>query len=341
MTPTCSTWRRLSPLLTLCALLACQRQAPTPPSLPALAAASAPAGVPAMQAATPAASTAPASAAVSWVDPEAPGPTPATGALDDTPQALLHEALAAWRADRPLLAILPNDKPKDPQDITVALKPVLVAAIGDDQRILVLTGEPADDEGQPAASHIDQGVVLTYGFRRRDGRWWRTGQPPTRTWTGFEGQAGTIRTIELAPRHPALVIENGSCWQGYCGGWLTLLGLDVDHVTPLADSLPMNSESSGATEGCGPFLEARPADAASVPKGLDPQNCFDIASQWHLEPSPDGDGSDFVIAFTGREIVADAKTHALSMHDVDETLVLRRHGDKLEPASGHDPTHSF
>ncbi len=325
-----STSLRFAPLLLLCVLAACQRTTPPPPHVKV--------ETPSAPPAAPAA-PAPASVAVSWVDPDEAASAPAAGTLDDSKDALMHEAFPAWHPDRPLLAALPYD-PKQAQSVTVVLKPALVVAVDDDQRVLVVTATPSDNQGNGAAYHDQPGNVRTYGFQLRDGRWFRTSPPPTSTWTGYEGEPGKIASIELGPRHHALVVENGTCWQGFCRTDLMLLGLEVDEVTTLAD-LSLGSESTAATENCAAFVTERRANAAQVPKGLDEENCFATEGHWHLEPAPDSDWSDIVIAFTGRDIVTDPKTHALAAHDVDETLVLRRHGDKYEAVKGTNPTHGF
>lgn len=292
--------------------------------------------------------SAPASAA-----PTASAPTGPTGALSDSKEALMREVFDGWGTDRAFSALAPTGG-ADGEEQMMVVNPRLVVKIAADTRLLVVAGSPTDENGQAQRGHAEAGRLLLYTFMPREGRWFAREDGPAVISTGFHGEAGDVQVSKLGTDHLMVSVENGSCWQGYCGRWLELHELAEDGPHPLLEStLMLSSTSVGATAGCGDWLATAPgtgaatgtapaaAAPASAPADVGTENCYDVDSRWHLEPPGDAERPNLVVEFSGREVVADDKTGKLSPRRVDDVVVLQHDGTLYRRVKGRFPTHSF
>lgn len=313
------------PAIALC-LAACQRELPAVARSPASAAAAASASA----SFVPAAASFPESASAS---------APAQGAPDDGKESLMQEAFPDWNFDRPYVWFVPEQDPKGHGTTSVALSPELVVAVDQTHRVLVVRGTISDEEGHLGGGHGEPGNLGGYWFERRDDRWFVAHRRDSVLWSGFMGDIGTVKAVEPVGAGPAVSIENGSCWQGYCAGYLSIVEFDTARANVLVDGLRFATTSTGATPGCAEALAGQKADPHGPPAGLSPDNCFDVGSKWQLQPRIGAERGDLVVSFSGSELVKDSGGNVA--RPLSETLVLRYVDGAYKPASGRNPTHDF
>jgi hypothetical protein len=267
----------------------------------------------------------------------APVPQP-KGAGDDTAAALMAQAFAGWTDTQPLTLSVPSDEAG--KEVDVLVSPALVVTLDADHRVLVVTGPPDAGGGQVQQSHANGANVGAYGFERRHGRWFKTFERPSLTWTGFYGEAGELKTRPLGAGRAVLSIENGSCWQGYCGHWLEVFALGAADARPLFKQRTSTS-SVGATEGCTEWLAGKELEGANNPAAITATNCFDIHGQWRLEQAGDSGWPDVVLTFTGAEAAQDKEDAPPMLRAIDELMLLRHDGKVYKPVRGRNPTRDF
>jgi hypothetical protein len=307
-------------------LVACQREtAPVArPAVSAAAAASAAASF------VPAAASYPESAAAS---------APARGAPDDDKVSLMQEAFPEWRSDQPYVWYVPEADPKGHETTSVAISPELVVSIDETHRVLVVRGTISDDDGRLGGGHAEPGNLGAYWFERRDDRWFVTHRRDSILWSGFMGEIGTVKPVESVDTLHAVSIENGSCWQGFCAGYLFIADFDREHAKLLVDGLRVASTSTGGTPGCTEALAGKKADPHGTLTELGPDNCFDVDGKWRFQARGGAERPDLVVAYSGAELVKDGGGNVAK--PVSGTLVLRYANGEYKPASGVNPTHDF
>ncbi|MFG6467211.1 hypothetical protein [Roseateles sp. BYS87W] len=260
------------------------------------------------------------------------------GAADDSPGALMAQVFAGWKADAPHAVDMPAEPGSPEKTSRVLVSPMQVIALDADHRALVVAGPLDGGRGEPVDGHATGASVSVYGFERRDGRWFATFARPALTWTGFFGTPGELKQQALAPGRVALSIENGSCWQGFCGSWVEVFGVTAAGVQPLFNERIATS-AAGAVEGCSEWLEGKKADAAEA--SLTADNCFDIQGTWRFEAATGTGWPDAVLTFTGTEAAQEPPGAPLTRRTIDEQRVLRHDGTTYRPLHGRNPTHDI
>ena len=269
-------------------------------------------------------------------------PAPASapqGAANDTPAALMAQAFEGWTSGQPHVVDMPAEKGADEKTSRVLVSPTQVITLDDDHRALVVTG-PLDGGGEPVSGHAVGASVSVYGFERRGGRWFKTFERAAITWTGFYGEAGSFKVHPVGPGRVALSIENGSCWQGYCGHWVEVFALGATDARPLFNQRTSTS-STGATEGCTEWLEGKKLAGADDTASISATNCFDVNGKWRFEPAGDSGWPDVVLTFTGAEATQEKEDTPPVLRAVEEQLVLRHDGTAYKPVRGRNPTHDL
>lgn len=258
----------------------------------------------------------------------------ASGASDDSLEALAREALPGW-APGQFHAITVTDS--DSRPVRIAVTPRLVLQLDDRHRSLVVSGVPNNGTKTESAGHAAAGNLGLYGFTRRGERWVRTSAQDSVAWTGFSGEVGALRAVKLGPGQAGLAVENGSCWQGVCGEWLGLYAVTPQGARSVLQ-LMIRSDSTIATEECRDWLAGR---LRALPERYDAEFCYRVAGRWHLATPTGRKTADVVVRFSGREAAVDARTGKPAVRLVDEALVLRRRGSGYEVLSGRNPTHDI
>jgi len=258
----------------------------------------------------------------------------ASGAPDDSLQALMREAFPGWAPGRFHAITVPDS---DSGSVRVAVTPRLVLRPDGRHRLLVVSGTHNEGSKAAVAAHAAEGNLGVYGFTRQGGRWVKTSDQPSIGWTGFSGDVGKLRAVTLGPGRLGLAVENASCWQGACGAWLTLYDVTPDTSREVL-MLMTHSDSLNASDECPRWLDGR---LRAVPEHDNRDFCFDVRSRWQLATAPGRGDADVVLHFTGREAVIDARTGKPAVKAVREALVLRRQGERYEPLRGRNPTHEI
>lgn len=272
----------------------------------------------------------------------ASGPTTttaeATGALDDSPAALMAAVLRGGRPDGTGLQSVPAPQGAPEKTTLVSVSPSLVIPLDADHRMLVVSGIPTDGHGGIIQAHVTEANVGLYGFERRSGRWFRTVDRPSLTWTGFYGDAGELKSEPAGPGRAVLSILNGSCWQGQCGTWLEVYALTLLEARPLTRQL-ISSESDAF--GCDEWQRGKPREPKEDDPPVDYDRCYAIEGRWRFESSTSSGWPDLVLSFTGYDAVHDSKTGQTVPLGVNEQLVLRDDGSSYRPLNGRNPTKGF
>jgi hypothetical protein len=191
---------------------------------------------------------------------------------------------------------------------------------------------PADRRGQSRALHASGGNLGAYWFTKKHNRWFKTAEQASFAWTGFFGDVGYVRSLLLAGGKTVISVENGSCWQGQCGQWLTLFELEDGRVRSILDDdfLMIHSDSIFATEVCEELLKAPSPTTmeANEDEYSTVVGCYDITGKWSIEPIGNFP-NDLVVQYSGKRthhehIANDAPLHyRLTTKNVDTTLVMR------------------
>lgn len=269
-----------------------------------------------------------------------PTPSATPGAADDSPAALMAVAFPGWAPGRPHAVAVGTPEPSSGQVMDVQVAPARVVALDAQHRVLVVTGPPVTADGEPVASHANGANVGLYGFERRDGRWHRTFAQPSLAWTGFFGQAGELQAHPLGAGRWALSIENGSCWQGQCGRWLTLFSLSARGGQALAPVLQTQASAVGATLGCEEVLQGQPLPVDN-PMPVTADTCYDISSRWRFEPATGPGWPALVLDFGGAEVAPADAASAPQRRSVQAQWVLRHDGQAYRPVQGRNPVRAF
>jgi hypothetical protein len=261
------------------------------------------------------------------------------GAATDDKEALMHAAFPQWdAASAPVLRVPPaaRDSPGH-----VVASPELVLKIDETHRVLLVKGIPSDEKGDNQGGHSSPGNLGAYWFERHDGRWMAGARQDSVVWTGVSGDVGTLKPVDLGGGHQAVALEAGSCWQGMCADWLSLVEFDAARAHAITDDVFLMSTSLDAVPGCKERLEGHAIQAQELPFAIDADNCFDVHGRWRIAPRDGSERGDLVVEFSGRDLFANAKTHALSPRRIQESLTLGYADGAYKPARGHNPTHGI
>ena len=287
-------------------------------------------------------------------------------ATSTEPQILMQTLFPGWKKDAATVTQVhwqETDASSTPHETSmwVQVNPALVVPINADRVALIVTGSPSDEKGNDNSSHVSQGNLGAYWFERRSGNWHPAGALPSFTWTGFSGDAGHVSVVQLGAGRQALAIENGSCWQGQCGQWLSLYELGTQSVTPLLEkdeSIQLESEDTGATASCSALMEANPGSRHRISQEdySTAYGCFSVSGKWQIKPGSTQPG-DLLIHFTGKQTAAQsvptatassttpeetpADEYLVTVSAVEGTLNYRFSNGRYRHASGENPAPGF
>jgi hypothetical protein len=222
----------------------------------------------------------------------------------------------------------------------VLADPRLVLRIDATHLTLIVGMVPSNDSGKPLASHVLPMAIAAYQFEQRGGSWKLAGRQGVFAMRGFFGEA-SLRAVPLSGQRQALAVEYGSCWQGYCGTWMSLYELDKGAVRQEpAVEMALSGINVDSTGDClrrlQPLIKPHPQDRPGADDGVAPDShdCYAIESSWTVEPSRAEPG-DLVIRYQGA--ISRADTHALPPTQIDQRQVLRYGSGKYRAISGFNP----
>jgi len=242
-----------------------------------------------------------------------PGPAPASGR-------------AGWRAG----------------PARVIVEPKLVLRLDADHVTLIAGLAPVGEDGKPAAGQLTPMALASYQFEQHGAAWTAAGRQGVFAWRGFYGTAN-VRAVALSAQRQGIVVEYGSCWEGYCGTWLALYEVDKGSVQrEPAVEMALSGSNTGSAADCQRRLLPPPKRPAPMPardSGLaGSHDCYAIGSSWTITPSRDGPG-DLAIRYQGTTSRAEAYLVAPSV--VDQRQVLRYGSGKYRAVSGFNPVPSI
>lgn len=293
----------------------------------------------------PAAPPAPAAAA-----PAAAAPAPIASATPATAAATLKRA--------ELMALVfpdsqgPNAKPGQPDIVSLPeigndgktvpdsaaeqkarVSPREVVKLDDAHAVMLTETVPLDDQGQPMDGHVSGAWLGAYFFEQGAEGWKLASRNDAVDYLGFMGNLGTTKVEHIAAQRFGLTITNGSCWQGYCGQWLSVYGLEAGAVRTLVSAIALSASNEGADEACEKVLKSQKPE--EPPRG----ECYDIGGTPAFAlGADDTTPGELRIAFKG-ERTAGAK--ARRVDTVDTTLVYAWRNGAYVLTEGKNPVPSF
>lgn len=187
----------------------------------------------------------------------------------------------------------------------VIVQPKFAARLGPRRIALIATLVPAYADGTPDTSHVQPLGIAAYLFTPSKAGWKLSTRQEPFALHGFFG-AADISQLQLAPEHPAVLAEYGSCWQGYCNNWISLYDFDAKGVRakPILQQT-VEAQNIGALAGCAERLapvmpSIRPASDGTEEdfRQADAQRCIAVQGVMQLAQAERGPG-DITIEFKG------------------------------------------
>jgi len=225
-------------------------------------------------------------------------------------------------------------------------EPMLVLRSDASHLTLVAGLVPAGADGRSAAAHLTPMALAAYQFEQHGGAWTLAARQGVFALRGFSG-AAKVAAVALSNRHQGLAVEYGSCWQGYCGTWMTLYEVEQDKVRrePLVE-LALSGINVNSALDCGrrlqPLIKPPPQDTAlhedaeGAPPGS--HDCYAIESSWSIgytHGHTHGQPGDLAIHYHGA--ISRAEAHAAAPVAVDQRQVLRYDSGRYRAVSGFNP----
>jgi len=213
---------------------------------------------------------------------------------------------------------------------TALLTPLQVVRLGKDHAAL-LTQAVEVVNGLPQNGHPSGAWLGAYFFSRDSEGWALVSRIDGFDYQGFFGLVGASGVTRIAPHRFALTLQNGSCWQGFCGTWLSIYEIGAGSVQTLVKGVPLEASNQNASEACGDVLAGKP----SIEKiGY---ACFDVAGKYSIALGSDESPGELRIAFTGR---SQANPDA-PLKPVKETQVYQYQPQGYKLISGRNPVPGF
>jgi hypothetical protein len=226
----------------------------------------------------------------------------------------------------------------------VLVDPKLVLRTDASHLTLIVGMVPATENGKPAVSHVLPMALAAYQFEQHGGAWKLAGRQGVFAMRGFFGEA-TVRAVPLSGQRQAIAVEYGSCWQGYCGTWMSLYEVDKGLMRQeAAVEMALSGINVDSTWDCmrrlQPLIKPHPQDSHPDDDKIpgDSHDCYAIESSWNVEPSRDQPG-DLVIRYQGA--MSRAQAYLAPPAAIDQRQVLRYYGGKYRAVSGFNPVPPF
>ena len=212
------------------------------------------------------------------------------------------------------------------------VSPREVVRLDDTHAVMLTETVPLDDRGQPMNGHVNGAWLGAYFFEQSAEGWKLASRNDAVDYLGFMGNLGTTKVARIAPQRFALTIAHGSCWQGYCGQWLSVYGLEAGKVRVLARGIALSATNEGADESC--EKEPRPGKPEGPPRGA----CFDVSGTPSFTLGTDEEPGEMRIAFKGERTSGTKSRRVLT---IDSTLVYAWRNGAYVLTEGRNPVPSF
>jgi hypothetical protein len=226
--------------------------------------------------------------------------------------------------------------------IRVEVQPKAAVRTSSRSMILVVGLAPTGD-GEVFASHALPMGLSAYHFRLEDGRWILAGRQEGFAYEGFFAEA-LVRPLALSRNVAAVGVESGSCWQGYCGSWMSVYQLGENGVIakPVAhmalDGYNYNS-AGDCRRRLRPLVEVEPGDIHDDDVPGDSHACYKIKGEVSVEPSNGAQPGDLVVRYQGA--MSAPAVNSAPPTAVSQSLVLRYENGEYRVISGTNPIPSI
>jgi len=251
--------------------------------------------------------------------------------------SLMELPFPGWRADAKAkiqsvnLSALAEEKNKASEAATRAeVTPIYVVKLDDTHATLLTQTLPVNDGDEPIDCHACSGTIGAYFFEQDAAGWQLTSRQDAVAQSGVQGHIGDTSISKLTDGHFALTAEWGSCWQGYCGSWLVVVGLQRDNATLLAPGIPLSVDNDGAHGACS-ALDA-PEESEAEPNA---HECMDIRSKWKFQ------GNRLVARFEGRLNQVDSNGKPSPTKKIQQQAVYEVAQGQLSLVKGTNPVPGF
>ncbi|MFS2166328.1 hypothetical protein [Variovorax sp. Varisp62] len=222
--------------------------------------------------------------------------------------------------------------PGSEADQQAQVSPREVVRLDDTHAVMLTETVPLDDRGKPMNGHVNGAWLGAYFFEQSAEGWKLASRSDAVDYLGFMGNLGTTKVERIAPQRFALTIAHGSCWQGYCGQWLSVYGLEAGKVRVLARGIALSATNEGADESCEKV--PRPGKPEEPPRGA----CFDVSGTPSFTLGTDEEPGEMRIAFKGEKTSGTKNRRVLT---IDSTLVYAWRNGAYVLTEGHNPVPSF
>jgi hypothetical protein len=236
----------------------------------------------------------------------------ASSAGSSEPAVLMRLAFPGWQPTGAKsvreIALPPEKTPtgtsNSSERASFSLAPSLLMNLAQDRVVLVVTGALADAKGNSLTSHSSPALLGAYWFEKRGDRWFKVAEQPAFALTGFLGDPGTLRQLDMGGGRIALAVENGSCWQGSCAEFLALYSVGEKKIKRVFRNR-VSSNCEEATISCNDLMSLKVGQRKRVPLEDYSTNygCYHIEGRWDILPTADGPGQ-LVVEYSGKQTSA-------------------------------------
>ncbi len=252
--------------------------------------------------------------------------------------ALMHVVFPSWQsADQgkvqqlDLSATTSAKNKTDAVAVLTEVTPLYVVRLDDTHAAMVTQALPVDDSSKPMDCHACSGTIGAYFFEHKADGWQLAQRQDAVAQSGVEGNIGKTNISKLSDGHYALTAEWGSCWQGYCGSWLVVVGLVPGKATLLAPGIALSADNDGAYGACS-ALDGAQDDSNQTDEA---HECFEVSSKWQFQ------GNRLLVNFEGRLGELDANGKPLPVKKVAQQAAYAIEPGRMVLQAGSNPVPHF
>lgn len=225
------------------------------------------------------------------------------------------------------LSAIANSK-VNPGSMKSDVLPMYVVKLDDTHAAMLTEVMPGGAENN--VCHACSRVIGAYFFSKDNSGWRLTDRQDAVATSGVEGNIGDTAIVKIEDGHYALTSAWGSCWQGYCGQWLVVVGLKEHHASVLAEGIPISAENDGAFGSCAAIDSPAEEDEVSLHN-----ECIEVHSKWKFQ------GKRLILNFQGRLRPVDDSRNALPIQLIKQQAIYEVIEEKLRLVKGANPVPSF
>jgi hypothetical protein len=205
------------------------------------------------------------------------------------------------------------------------VSPMYVVRIDETHAAMVTANSPVGDY----SCHACQQVIAVYNFVKEIKGWRLSSRQDAVSSSGADGLIGETKVYKVSEGRFALTSFWGSCWQGYCGNWLVIVGLNGEGGFHMG-SIPTGVDNDGARGGC----SALDGGEAIVLDDIQPE-CMQVTGQWKVT------NAQLVIDFKGRFRKESPVSQPAKVQIIKQRAVYDLQTDKASLVQGKNPVPSF